>query len=94
MEQPMAPPSQEDSGVVEDPERAVRGPEAWLNWLAARAGQPKRTDSHTEGALLIPLWEEHGLYSDTWLIGGLALGPARFELAFPGEESRVGEVKW
>lgn len=93
MEQPRSVPSEQGLDVVDDPERAVCGPEGWLNWLAARAGQPRRTDSHTEGTLLIPLWEEYGLYSDAWLMGELALGPARFELAFPGEESRLGEAQ-
>jgi hypothetical protein len=93
MEQPMLPPDQEAPGVAEDPERAVRGPGGWLNWLAMRAGQPKRTESHTDGALLIPLWEEYGLYSDSWLTGDLVLGPARFELSFPGEDSRVGQAQ-
>jgi len=93
MDQPISSPNQEVPGIVEEPERTVRGPEGWLNWLAARAGQPKRTDSRTDAGLLIPVWEEYGLYSDSWLIGDLVLGPARFELAFPGEESRIGEAQ-
>ena len=89
----MSSPDLSTPDVVEDPERAIRGPGGWLNWFAERAGQPTRTTSHTDGAVLIPLWEEYGLYSDAWLTGHLVLGPAAFELAFPGEESRVGQAQ-
>lgn len=90
VEQPPVAGPDDDPQVGEDPDRGVKGPHGWLNWLAARAGQPARTDSHTDGALLIPLWQEYGLYSDTWLTSDLVLGPARFTLAFPGEDSRTG----
>jgi hypothetical protein len=80
----------EDTDVGEDAERGIKGPHGWLNWLAASSGQPARTDSSTEGALLIPLWQEYGLYSDAWFVGELVLGPANVQLAFPGEQSRVG----
>lgn len=82
--------SPDDPQLGADRARGISGPHGWLNWLAERAGQPARTDSHTDGALLIPLWQEYGLYSDAWLAGDLILGPASFTLAFPGEESAVG----
>ena len=80
----------DDSDVGDDADRGIKGPHGWLNWLAASAGQPARTDSSTEGALLIPLWQEYGLYSDAWFTGDLVLGPADVQLAFPGEQARVG----
>lgn len=66
-----------------DPGDGVRGPHAWLNWQAQRAGLPARSSSHGTAGVVLPLWVEFGLYSDTWFTGDLAFGPYQLLLAFP-----------
>lgn len=87
--------AQSDEGVSPDPDAggAFRGPHGWLNWLAQRSGDPARTDSHTDGALLIPLWQEYALYSDADFRDELDLGPASVRHAFPADEQRLGHAQ-
>jgi hypothetical protein len=82
-----------DGDDNDDASRALLGPHGWLNWLAQRLGEPARSDPHTSGALLIPLWEEYALYSDAFIQGDLELGPASFWLAFPADGPQLGHAK-
>jgi hypothetical protein len=84
----VAPSSGDRSGERD----IVRGPEAWLNWQAERAGQPARSTSSTSGALLVPLWQEYALYSDAELSGDLEIGPYRVMLTLADVPTGVGRA--
>ena len=56
-------------------------------------GQPARTTSSTEGALLIPLWQEYALYSDATFRGQIDLGPHRVLLAFGDFRALIGRPR-
>lgn len=71
----------------------VAGPHAWLNWVAARAGQPARELSSTnESPAVRPLWQEYALYSDALIAGELELGPYRLVMTMPNRRARVGHA--
>jgi hypothetical protein len=86
---------QTDASVpqTDDEDSPFNGPQGWLNWLAQRVGQPARTDSQTDGALLVPLWQEYALYSDAAFVDNLDLGPTSVQLAFPADEPQLGHAQ-
>src|SRR4051794_15238327 len=66
----------------DDASEGVRGPHFWLNWQAEREGDPARSSTRTSIGLVLPLWEEYGLYSDAYYTGQLEFGPYELMLAF------------
>lgn len=84
---------QEDAPQFDSPgetSEIIRGPHAWLNWFAERAGQPRRTEAHPETSVINPIWEEFALYTDAPIDPGrrwLQLGP--YELVAPDPTARA-----
>jgi len=71
----------------------TRGPFGWENWNAAVNGRQARATSQTASALLVPLWQEFGIYSHASFTGGLELGPIHISPAFPAGATRVGNAQ-
>lgn len=86
--------TQELAGASEEAgEQADRGPGLWLNWRALQVGQPARASSRTDSAVVLPLWQEFGLHSDSPLVGELIVGPYRLLHAFPSQQSTPGRAQ-
>ncbi len=84
---------QGDEREVSSDEEPQRGPHAWLNWQALRAGLPARSSSRTHKVLVAPLWQEFGFYSDSHLVGALQLGPYRLLNALPARIPALGQAE-
>jgi hypothetical protein len=82
---PEKPPGEEDSA-------RIRGPHAWLNWYAERAGLPRREKAHLDAVVLHPIWEEFALYTDAAITRqtGLTFGPYELMGLDPVAEPRLG----
>src|SRR4051794_30100382 len=79
----------DDSG-----EAQIRGPHGWLNWVAERTGQPRRTEAHPDSMVIHPIWEEFALYMDAPIAGGwLTVGPYKFIGLSPPERARLGYAR-
>jgi hypothetical protein len=72
----------------------LRGPHAWLNWYAERAGRPRRREMHPDSVVIHPIWEEFALYTDAPIQGPwLELGPYEIITLDPSARPRLGQAR-
>lgn len=87
MEQGEKPAPTEQAAVV-------RGPHAWLNWYAERAGHPRRTVAHPDAIVVQPTWQEFALYTDAPIDGPwMERGPYELVTLDPLAEPRLGSPR-
>lgn len=81
--------------MTDTPERIrIRGPHAWVNWYAERAGQPRRVETHPEAAVIEPIWQEFALSTDCDLRGPwITVGPYEFITLNPTATVSVGDAR-